>query len=237
MASAKGITRAGAVYDQVKEEIMAGAFQPGQRLRFVELAERFAVSQSVIREALTRLAGEELVVALPQQGFRVITLSAKDLDELTEARCGIESLVLRYSIERGDVLWESALVAAHHHLASTPTLTAKGDQNPQWFDVHERFHEALLNGCDNQRLLGVALAGREAATLYRRWALPVGHDVDRDVETEHRGLLDAALARDGERAAKLLTEHIERTTAALRPFADEDAESVFKGRPMRTSGP
>ncbi|MFD7790209.1 GntR family transcriptional regulator [Streptomyces sp. NPDC059759] len=216
-------TRAGAVYTQMREEIFQGALNPGQRLRLIELAERFSVSQSVIREALTRLAGQGLVVAAPQQGFSVVALSLEDLNELTEARVDIESLVLRRAVERGDITWEASVVAAHHHLVNTPTTLPSGELNSEWFTVHERFHQSLLEGCGNDRLLAVALSLRDAATLYRRWSVPVGHDYDRDVAGEHRALTDAVVARDASTASRLLAEHIDRTSASLRAVVQNDA--------------
>lgn len=218
MAQRTSPTRAGAVYEQIKREIFAGTLQPGQRLRFIELAERFSVSQSVLREALTRLAEQGLAVSVPQQGFRVVSLSLADLEELTEARCAIETLALRYAVARGTVEWESELVAAHHIMATTP-MGVDGEANPDWIERHERFHRRLLDGCGNGRLLDVALSLRDSAALYRHWSQPLGKDYDRDVAAEHRALLDAALARDADSAAALLAEHIERTTAALRPVA------------------
>ncbi|MGW0043667.1 GntR family transcriptional regulator [Rhodococcus sp. NPDC003348] len=220
MGTASPTTRAGAVYEQIRADIMRGRLQPGQRLRFVELTEKYSVSQSVVREALTRLAEQGLAISLPQQGFRVVTLSLMDLDELTEARRELESLVFRRAVERGDVHWESAVVAAHHLLAATPPATPDGEANPEWDDAHERFHRALLDGCGNSRLLEVALSLRESAALYRHWSGHLGDDPGRDVAAEHRGLVDAALARDADLAAERLATHIERTSAALRPVAD-----------------
>ncbi|MGW2937718.1 GntR family transcriptional regulator [Streptomyces sp. NPDC001156] len=209
-------TRVGAVYADIREEIFQGALRPGQRLRLVELAQRFAVSQSVVREALTRLSEQGLVHAAPQQGFSVVTVSLDDLNSLTEARIEIETLVLRRAIARGDIQWEATVVAAHHHLAGTPAVGPHGRANPEWFTVHERFHLALLEGCGNARLLAAALALRDAATLYRRWSLPVGHDFDRDVAGEHQQLVDAVLARNADTAATLLGQHIDRTSEAMR---------------------
>ncbi|MFB7087877.1 GntR family transcriptional regulator [Streptomyces sp. NPDC056296] len=209
-------TRAGVVYAQIREEIFQGALGPGRRLRTVELAQRFSVSQSVIREALTRLSEQGLVVAAPQQGFSVVTVSLDDLDELTEARIEIETMVLRRAMSRGGIQWEAAVVAAHHHLAGTPPLLPDGTMNGEWFTVHERFHQTLLEACDNGRLLSAALTLRDAATLYRRWSWPIGHDVDRDVAGEHQRLVDAVLAKDGEAAARILAQHIDRTSQALR---------------------
>lgn len=209
-------TRAAAVYAQIREEIFQGTLSPGQRLRLVELSRRFEVSQSVVREALTRLSEQSLVVSAPQQGFSVVALSLQHLNELTEARTEIESMVLRLSIERGDIKWEAAAVAAHHHLAALPVICPDGTLNAQWFVVHEQFHQALLEGCGNDRLLGVAMTLRDAATIYRRWSVPVGHDYDRDVAHEHQQLLDAAIARDARTASELLVQHIDRTSASLR---------------------
>ncbi|MFD7003885.1 GntR family transcriptional regulator [Streptomyces mirabilis] len=209
-------TRAAIVYAKVREEIFQGDLQPGQRLRLVELAQRFDVSQSVVREALTRLSEQGLVLAAPQQGFSVVTVSLGDLNELTEARIEIETMVLRRAIERGGVEWEAAAVAAHHHMVGTPVVLPGGEMNSEWFTLHEQFHQSLLEGCGNDRLLGSAVSLRDAATLYRRWSRPVGRDFDRDIAGEHQALLDAILSRDADRAAELLTQHIDRTSAALR---------------------
>lgn len=215
-------TRGGVVYAQIREDIFQGVFEPGQRLRLVELAQRFSVSQSVVREALTRLSEQGLVRAAPQQGFSVVTVSLADLNELTEARIDIETLVLRRSMERGDIMWEASVVAAHHHLAGTEVIGADGALNSDWFPVHERFHQTLLEACGNARLLAAALSLRDAATLYRRWSVPVGHDTDRDVAAEHQAIVDAVLDKDAERAVGLLAQHIDRTSQALRVVIEKD---------------
>ncbi|WP_411074928.1 GntR family transcriptional regulator [Streptomyces sp. cmx-4-7] len=215
MASEKP-TRAGTVYTRIREEIFQGQLHPGQRLRLVELGQRFSVSQSVVREALTRLSEQGLVLAAPQQGFSVVTVSLDDLDDLTEARVEIETMVLRRAMTRGDLRWEADVVAAHHHLAGTPALLSDGTMNGEWFTVHERFHRALLEGCGNVRLLTAALGLRDEASLYRRWSRPVGHDFDRDVAGEHRQLVDAVLSGDADKAVALLAHHIDRTSEALR---------------------
>ncbi|MFE6764801.1 GntR family transcriptional regulator [Streptomyces sp. NPDC057689] len=219
-------TRGGVVYARIREDIFQGVFEPGQRLRLVELSQRFSVSQSVVREALTRLSEQGLVHAAPQQGFSVVTVSLADLNELTEARIEIETLVLRRSMERGDIKWEAAVVAAHHHLAGTEGMRSDGTPNSEWFAVHERFHQTLLEGCGNARLLAAALGLRDAATLYRRWSLPVGHDTERDVAGEHQAIVDAVLARDADTAAELLARHIDRTSQALRTVIANDPAAV-----------
>lgn len=211
------LTRAEQVYTQLRADILAGRLLPGTKLRSAELTERYDCSTSVLREGLTRLAEQGLVQAEPQHGFHVTSLSVDDLDDLTTARCALEGLVLRMSIEHGDIAWESSLVAANHVLERTP-IYLDGDRalmSEEWTRCHARFHEALLAACPNQRLRTMALSLRDAAELYRRWSGPVGHDEDRDVPGEHRNLVDAALRGDATEAVRLLEEHLRRTTRAL----------------------
>jgi DNA-binding GntR family transcriptional regulator len=217
-------TRAEHVHGALRAEILAGRLAPGARLRLIELAERFSVSQSVVREALTRLAGQEIVVALPQQGFRVASLTLDDLTALTEARMHVEGQVLRLAVQRGDVAWEASVVAAHHQLLGTPARLGTGEVNEQWLAAHETYHGALLAGCGNDRLLHVAGGLRDAAALYRIWSVPLGHDEQRDLPGEHRGILDAVLARDATQAAGRLTRHIERTSSVLLAVADRTGQ-------------
>jgi len=98
-------TRTEQVYEVLRSELLNGVLHPGQKLKMVELTERFGVSQSVIREALTRLTEQGLLVATPQRAFRVRDLSIED-----------ESLAWRLAIERGDLQWETGILAAHYRL-------------------------------------------------------------------------------------------------------------------------
>jgi DNA-binding GntR family transcriptional regulator len=219
---AKPVTRTESIYAQLRTDITRGHFAPGHRLRLVELAERFSVSQSVIREALTRLAEQKLVVALPQQGFRVIELSVQDVRMLTEARIAIETLVARLAVERGDIAWEGAVLAAHHQLSRAGyELAPDGMPSEEWFDAHEEYHRTLLEGCGNVWLIDTATTLRAAAGLHRRWSGSLGHDRDRDIAGEHQAILDAVLCRDDDAVANLLAQHIQRTTKALLAVAGE----------------
>lgn len=211
------ITRSEQVFAQLRTDILSGRLPPGTKLRFADLTERYDCSTSVVREGLSRLAEQGLVQSEPQHGFHVTPLSMSDLEDLTTARCALEGLVLRISIENGDIAWESEVVAAHHALDRTPMETAGNPvlMNEEWTAAHSRFHRALLAACPNQRLRSMALSLRDAAELYRRWSRPIGHDDHRDVRGEHRALVEAALRGDADEAVRLLEEHLRRTTRAL----------------------
>lgn len=214
-------TRTEQVYEILRGELLNGGLHPGQKLKMVELTERFGVSQSVVREALTRLTEQGLLVATPQRGFRVRDLSIEDIAELTETRVEIESTAMRLAVERGDLQWETGILAAHHRLERTPVTRDDGMVSEDWATSHRDFHQALLTGCGNRRLEAVASSLRDSAELYRRWYWVLTDDHQRDLAREHRQLKELALARDADRAIEVLTEHIDRAPSLLIAYARE----------------
>jgi DNA-binding GntR family transcriptional regulator len=212
-------TRTDEVYDALRSELLNGTLLPGQKLRMVELGGRFGVSQSVVREALTRLGEQRLVVASPQRGFRVRDLSVRDIAELTEARVRIEPVALRLAIERGDIRWETGILTTYHVLEHTPVLDEQQAFNEDWALRHRDYHRALLAGCENGHLEEIAQSLRDCAELYRRWYWALTDDHHRDVAAEHRRLKELCLGRDADAASAVLTEHIERAPRELIAYA------------------
>lgn len=154
--------------------------------------------------------------------------TARRLAQLTATRVEIESLVLRRAVVDGDMDWEAAVVAAHHRLERAPFTTDDPRQvSEDWSTTHAGFHRALPAGCADTRLLAMAHQLREEAELYRRWSVSLGDEPDRDLAAEHRGLMDAAVARDAELAAARLAEHISHTARLLITCAERsDAEAA-----------
>ena len=197
------------VHQALLASILSGRLAPGEPLRLTALSREFQVSMTVIREALFRLAEQRLVTMAVNQGFRVTEVSRKDLIDLTEVRLDIEVAALRRSVERGDVAWQSRVVAAHHVLANTEI------GSPQWSAAHQTFHEALCEACDNPRMIAITRNLRNSAEVYRQLYGWHANEPKRDLSDEHRRLMEAALGRDAEAAGALLREHLEKTRDAL----------------------
>jgi DNA-binding GntR family transcriptional regulator len=214
-------TRTEEVYQVLRKDLLNGRIAPGERLKLVELSTRFELSQSVIREALARLAEKGLVIATPQRGFRVRDLSVQDVQALTEARVQIESVTLQFAIERGDIHWETGVLASHHLLENTPVELNDGQFNEDWPARHHAFHRALLSGCANPHLEAITSELRDCAELYRRWYWSLTDDRDRDLATEHRLLKELTLARETDTTRALLRTHIERAPLKLVAYAAE----------------
>ena len=215
------------VYDALRTDILFGRRLPSARLQLNDLAEEHGVSLSVVREAVTRLASEDLVEATPQRGFRVRPLSVEHLHDLTWMRVQLEGLALRESIAKGDVTWEANLVAAHHRLAVTPMYFEDGTGNFEWLTAHGGFHAALAAAAGSPILERLRRQLYDAAELYRMWSSNLPHHPTRaHVSDEHKAIFEAALARDADRAVDLLTQHLETTANHLEAIApDVEAET------------
>jgi DNA-binding GntR family transcriptional regulator len=228
--SGRGATRTEQVYGQLRRDILNGHLQPGARLPFADLSERYGGSMSAIREGLQRLVEQGLVVSEPQVGFRVVSLSVEDLVDLTTARCEIEGLALRHAAQHGDLAWESEIVATLYALEHTPLDQTDPYLLEEWVAAHQRFHVALIAACPNHRLRAIASTLRDAAELYRHWSRQAeGTAGTRDIDDEHRRIAEAVLARDADEAVRLLEVHL-RTTADT--LINNDTIRVTADRPF-----
>jgi DNA-binding GntR family transcriptional regulator len=234
-----GRTLAEDVYMAIRGRILTGQLKSGERLHLSRLAESEGVSLSVVREAVTRLASERLLEAIPQIGFRVRILSVEDLVDLTRVRIEIETLALRDSLAHGDLGWEAQLVAAHHALAATPSMTDEGAQNLEWLARHAAFHEALCTACGSRWLLELRRQLFAASELYRFWFAQVQDDpqpkrLREAIVKEHKQLLDAALARDVDAATDRIARHLRKTCEVIR--ANADRLGIGPEQPAQTPG-
>lgn len=221
-------------YTVLRADILACRLVPGARLKIAELCERLDVSLGAVREALSRLSAEGLVEAEAQKGFRVAPVSAADLDDLTQTRTEIETSCLRRAIAHGGVEWETRIVGAMHRLSRTPERVA-GDErrvSDAWAAAHSDFHFALVAACDSTWLLRLERLLSTQAERYRRLSVPIAPRA-RDLDAEHRALMDAVLARKADLACALLSEHFAATAAIVRPLA----EAASTAEPERAEAP
>lgn len=211
-----GSTRGGQARETLRGWLLEGRWQPGDRLQPVALAEETGWSTTVVREALTHLAGEGLLTIQPNKGFFVPQLSLDELTWITELRCRTEELAVGLALERGDLAWESDLIAAHHRLTRTmPRDEADGAFGADWLEAHHAFHGTLIAACGVDKLCEIASNLNDATMLFRRWALPSKNSQRRDVAAEHQEILEAALARDVVLTQQLLRKHYESTLAHI----------------------
>jgi DNA-binding GntR family transcriptional regulator len=198
-------TLAGQVLALLRSDILELRLQPGSKLLFETLREKYDVGLSPLRESLSRLVVEGLVIGEDRRGFRVAPMTEHDYADLTMLRTEIEVLAVTTSVARGDDAWEAELVGAFHHM-KLASAHAHNDQSG-WSGRHQAFHEALVSACGSPRLLHLR---RQLFDQFMRYQRLAPRRVWRSAvhDTEHKKVLDAALARDVRKCEALIRAHI-----------------------------
>lgn len=200
-------------YERLKKDIVHGRLAPNTRLAVRRLSDNYDIGASPIREALHRLVGEGMVVAIGQRGFRAAPIALTDLQDLTQTRTMLETEALRQSIRNGGDAWEADVVATYYQLSKLEGGPGPISDFLEWERRNQAFHRALVAACDSrwlQRFLGIL---HDQHRRYRY--LSIQSDTKRDVANEHAALRDAVLDRDEEMAVQILTSHIKRTADTL----------------------
>ena len=218
VAKPKGETRAGDVLQRLREDIINCDLKPGEKLRFEALRDRYEVSFSTLREALSRLTAEQLVVSEGQRGFLVAPVSIANLEDLTNSRVLIDRETLRLAMEKGDDAWEAGIVAAYHRMERVQgRLGQKYYFDAEWTRLHGEFHLSLVRACGTPVLLDIRQKLFERAHRYRRMSSKFRTQW-RPKGTEHRKIMAATLDRHP-LALDLLERHIRETTENVIEFA------------------
>ena len=199
------------VYQRLLVDITSGRLIPRQKLAFMMLGRTYGFSVTTLREALQRLASEGLVIGRGHVGFTVADVSIKELEDLHALRLVLEPLALKDAVQTGDIEWETRVISAAHRLQRLPVPddlhSASADL---WEEAHREFHDALISGCSNAMLLQFSRVLFQQVRRYRRIFLRrywTSQEVRGPVEQEHRDIVEAVLARDGQSAVRALRYH------------------------------
>ncbi|AXS81083.1 GntR family transcriptional regulator [Dechloromonas sp. HYN0024] len=194
-------------YRALRRDIIEGHLAPGEKLRVEHLKDNYGVGAGTLREALSLLISDALVVSQGQRGFRVAPVSLEDFEDITQTRVMLECDALRQSIAAGDDAWEANLLAAFHRLTKAEEKRIGTDDREEWEERNRIFHEVLISACPSRWLKHFLSILYQQAERYRRLSLYL-KPIPRDIHAEHDALLQAAMARDADKATALLGEHI-----------------------------
>lgn len=163
-AGAVKLTRAEELRQQLSDEIVRGTLQPGAPLDETELAQRFNVSRTPVREALRQLTASGLIESRPHRGAVVAQPSIERLTGMFEAMAELEALCAGLAAERMPAVQRHALEAIHEELR-----VLSYDGNPERFHaVNEHFHNAIYKGSQNDYIAEITLATRVRVQPFRR---------------------------------------------------------------------
>lgn len=217
-------TLASFVYERLRREIISVAVAPGEKLHIRTLCDRFDVGLSPVREALSRLSTEGLVAQSDHRGFTVAPMNETDLVDLTRARCWLNEIAIRKSIENGDAAWEESVVLSFHRLFRTPRF-APGQETERtraWEVAHRNFHTSLISASGSDRMTHYCEQLFDSAERYRHVGRKAGVK-GQNRDKEHRDLMEAVVARDADKAGRLICMHFERTAELVRQVLKRQA--------------
>ena len=205
------------VLAELKQDILNGEFEPGEKLLMSKLKERYAVGISPLREALSQLLVEELVILENQRGFRVSPISIEDLEDIYQARAQIEVLCVGMAIDKGDDNWEANIIAAAHKL--NKYVSGKEIDIDTWQQRHLDFHSAIAVGCGSHQLMQVRKFLYDKAARYRNLWLKenISHSEMLKInQQEHIQLQQMVIKRDKKTALDLIQRHLKTPVEIIK---------------------
>jgi DNA-binding GntR family transcriptional regulator len=208
------ITRAEELRLQLADEIVRGALRPGSPLDETDIARRFNVSRTPVREALRQLAASGLVEARAHRGAVVARPSLERLNGMFEAMAELEALCAGLAAERMPAADRARLEAIHEELR---VLSHAG--NPERFHaVNERFHNAIYAGSQNGYIAEMTLATRVRVQPFRRAQF---RNLGRLAKShaEHDRVVVAIMRGDRNGAANAMRAHIELVRGEYEIYA------------------
>ncbi|MET4578358.1 GntR family transcriptional regulator [Ottowia thiooxydans] len=198
----------------LRVEILSGNRLPGERVQLEGLRQDYGVSLSPIREGLSRLVAEGLLIPSGQRGYRVAPVTVDEFLDIKAQRIQLEQRALGESIRLGGEDWEVALMTAFQRLKNFEAKRWQAHEISAWEERHHVFHRTLISACGSPILMRFCELLHGMSDRYRRVLMKTS-EPDRNVIQEHQALFDAALARNAPLAAEVLGAHIERTGASV----------------------
>ena len=190
----------------LREEILSGEISGGAQLKQEELASRFNVSMSVLRETLKSLEAEGLVRFYPNRGATVTELTAEEAQEIFDIRLFLELGAIELTIPN--------LTPEDISQAEEILMAIDAEQHSiRWGELNRQFHEVLYRPANRPKLLSLIQNMHNNVERYMRLYLSAMH-YQKDSQHEHRAILQACAQGDVQTAQKLLREHI--TAAGVR---------------------
>lgn len=221
-------SRTGVVADALREAIISGALEAGQRLNLDELSAHFGVSRMPVREAIKQLEVEGLVKVYPYRGVEVSSLEVDDLEELF----GLREVLEQKAVERAvSFLSPDNLDEMKKTLEAMDKL---GGDEDQWIALNARFHEIINTACGWPRLLEMINVLRGNVDRYVRSY--VSTEGRKKSQEQHWALYQACVDKDARRARRIIAEHVSDTAAALTARLEERKRRMATAIPSGKTG-
>jgi DNA-binding GntR family transcriptional regulator len=215
IADTRARTAAAAIYDAVREDIVGMRMVPGEPVSEKALALKHGVSRTPVREALLRLASEQLIAIFPQSGTFVSRIPIRALPEAILVRKALEELTAAQCAQAAT----AGQVAALKTAIDRQRKLARSGNRVQFHEADDGFHAAIADAAGFQSTWRLILQVKVQVDRYRLLTLPVPGRMTR-VVSEHAAVVDAIAAHDPARAAAAMAAHLDGLSGSIRDVRD-----------------
>lgn len=209
------------ILETIRDAIITGSMKPGEKVAEPELAERFGISRTPIREAFRQLESEGYLKVIPRKGAVVAAFTQKDVEEFYAIKSILEGYAARKACER---LTEKEIEKLEHINDKLRHLACDGDVK-HFFKVHNDFHDLFLHSAGNDKLYELisSLVGKFQRLRLASLSLPgrMGMSVE-----EHDKIIEAFCRRDPDEAERLVRKNAEYGGRVL--MQGGDAAMIFR---------
>ena len=227
-AEVRVVSRAEAVYAQLRDNIFEFRMLPGDRFTEGEIAQRLGVSRTPVREALLRLQSDALVQVYFRSGWEVVPLDFTRFDELYELRKLIEVNAVRMLCTHATPTVDHGALAQLAQFWQVPQ-DARLDDGRLVAQHDEAFHAALVAAAGNREIASVHRQVTERIRIIRRLDFTYAARVAATYD-EHAAILREIQRQRAEQAVLLLSSHIEESRAEVRKI------TLHRLQTIRTDG-
>jgi DNA-binding GntR family transcriptional regulator len=211
--SANGPTLSERLRLQISDEIMRGELAPGIALDEMELAQRFHVSRTPVREAIRLLVASGLVDARPHRSAVVARPDKGQLVGMFEALCELEMICAGLAAERMTKAEHTELIRLHNALHST----VQGGETQRYYELNVDFHSAIYAGSHNAYMEKITGETRARIAPFSRAQFTTLGRLERS-HSEHDAVVSAILAGNRAKAAVAMRHHIQTVHAAYLAY-------------------
>ena len=213
----KKLTLTDKIYQDIKDDINAKVFQPGEKLNIKELARKYDVSDTPVKQALQRLSDEKIVVNTPNKGMSVRAMNSYEMGDIFEIRRMLDTFLIKdivttlnYNADLRQQLIDN--------LERQKAFIARDDSDhkpEEYFELDLEFHTLYLKASGNQKAVDIFCDMQPFTYATGRY---VKQPYSRDCECvkEHEAILEAAFAGDLEKLQEAVTTHLNNSRNALQ---------------------
>lgn len=189
------------VVEAIREAIVKGQLKPGERLTEEEMAERYQISRTPVREAFRELAAEGFIDIYPHRGAVVSSWDEKDVEDFYELKALLESYAARKAVDR---LTEKDLQRMEKLNEQLERMAGKED-SAAVLRAHNEFHSIFVNACGNEKIVQI---NEQLVRQYRRYRIAISlTDDGRELFKTHTKIIEAFRNKNADEVGRLVWEN------------------------------